>query len=104
MGVAREKAYFLCTLGMKMVLRALWLPKVGGRHGDPLKVITKYGLKTAHICVMTPGLPRVITQQKKILNSLESKLSDDFRIFFLLVIRSGFEPETPSLKGMCSTC
>ena len=21
-----------------------------------------------------------------------------------LVIRSGFEPETPSLKGMCSTC
>ncbi len=55
MGVAREKAYFLCTLGMKMAVRALWLPKVGGRHGDPLKVITKYGLKTAHICVMTPG-------------------------------------------------
>jgi len=25
-------------------------------------------------------------------------------VFFFGVIRSGFEPETPSLKGMCSTC
>ena len=38
--------------------------------------------KSVRICMMTPGPPRVITQQKKILNSLESKLSDDFRIFF----------------------
>jgi len=50
--------------------------------GLPLKVITKSVLKSGRICVMTPGPPRVITQQKKILNSLESKLSDDFRIFF----------------------
>ena len=29
-GVAREKAYFLCTLGKKMAVRALQFPKVRG--------------------------------------------------------------------------
>ena len=39
-----------------MAVRALWLPKVGGAAGSELlAVITKYGLKTAHICMMTPG-------------------------------------------------
>jgi len=64
--------------GMKMGLRAVRFPKVQLGGG----VITKSVLKSGRICVMTPGPPRAITQQKMNSDSLESKLSDDSEFIF----------------------
>jgi hypothetical protein len=51
-------------------------------HGDPLKVITKYGLINSPYLRDDPWPTTGHHTTKKILNSLESKLSDEFRIFF----------------------
>ena len=44
----------------------------------------------------------IIVYNKKKLSTCVRQLFQS--LFALLVIRLGFEPRTPSLKGMCSTC
>ena len=68
-------------------------------------VITKHSpLPGEMLGMMTPGLATGHNSNKK---ETQNPLKASFQMIlssFLLVIRSRFELETPSLKGMCSTC